>query len=121
MANKSNTQNQINTQCVEELIMMIKMWQSKVNDVESTVVVASRYLTDEANLGGDACDEFKAGVEDIVKNVTAAKEKMEKFVSLCKQVNKTFDSVKVSTGAKFKDSQDRLIALRMQMRKVGNK
>lgn len=121
MASKSNTQNQINTQCVEELIMMIKMWQSKIEDVESTVTVASRYLTDDANISGDATTEFKQGVDDVLKNVKAVKEKMEKFIKLCQQVNKTFDSVKVSTGAKFKDSQDKLIALRMQLRKVGNK
>ena len=43
------------------------------------------------------------------------------FCQLCAKVNKTFDAVKVSSDAKFKDVEDRLVQLRMKLHRVGNK
>lgn len=121
MGNKSNAVNQINTETIENVIMLIKIWQDQVVEAETVITTAVNYLTDENNIDGDTTEILKKDVEQVSKNIATVKAKVGKFCELCAKVNKTFDSVKVSSDAKFKDVEDRLVQLRMKLHRVGNK
>lgn len=121
MANKSNTVNQINTEVIESVIMLIKMWEDKVLETETTITTAVNYLSDQNNIDGDTTEIFRKSVEQVSQNIAIVKDKVARFCEICGKVVKTFDAVKVSSDTRFKDVEDRIIQLRMKLHKVGNK
>ena len=70
---KSNAVNQINTETIENVIMLIKIWQDQVVEAETVITTAVNYLTDENNIDGDTTEILKKDVEQVSKNIATVK------------------------------------------------
>lgn len=92
MGSSVNVKDQIDTEEIEAVALLLTSYQSEVEEDINKINSAVNYLTDEGNIGGDVATEFHETVKKIKPVLDRLQGKMDKFGELCRTVAESFDA-----------------------------
>lgn len=121
MGKNINVKDQLDTERVEVIALMLTAYNSEAEESISQIRSAVNYLKDEDNIGGDVAVEFRETIEKIEPVITKLQTKMIKFGEVARTVADTFDTTASKTKTSFREAGDKLAAVRLKSERLGNK
>lgn len=121
MGQNANVRDQIDTEEIEVVALMLTAYTAEAEDDIKKIQSALNYLKDEENISGDVAAEFKNTLEQITPILTKLQTKMVKFGEVARVTAESFDTNAAKTKSSFKETSDRLAAIRLKSEKLGNK
>lgn len=121
MGQNANIKDQIDTEEIEVVALMLTAYNSEVDEDLKKIQAAMNYLQDKENIDGDVADEFKATLDKITPVLKRLQAKMEKFGELARVTAENFDVNAAKTKTSFKEASDKLAAIKLKSDKLANK
>ena len=121
MGSSVNVKDQIDTEEIEAVALLLTSYQSEVEEDINKINSAVNYLTDEGNIGGDVATEFHETVKKIKPVLERLQGKMDKFGELCRTVAESFDANASKTKLSFKEASDKLAATKLKVDSLAKK